>query len=162
MSSHQRRRPETSSENEYDTTRRYSRYDIEPSQRVSSLSDEALSTPQLGMPLRLPQRLAGRIWVTCTSLLIAFIAYPSQGMHHILGMAVNFQSTFCFSDRSSKPLIVRPKHIPYVYYYSILVGLLYWNYHLCVRTDPGGVPDGWVSFGAVASEYALTSWAPGT
>jgi len=62
MSSHQRRRPETSSENENDTTQTYSRYHIEPLQQVSSLSDEALSTPQLGMPPRLLQRLAGRIW----------------------------------------------------------------------------------------------------
>jgi hypothetical protein len=60
------------------TTRRYSRFHIEPLQQVSSPLDEALSTPQLGMPPRLPRRLAGRIWVTCTSLLIAFIVYSSQ------------------------------------------------------------------------------------
>lgn len=27
---------------------------------------------------------------------------------------------------------------------SILVGLLLWNYRLCVITDPGGVPSTWV------------------
>ena len=27
---------------------------------------------------------------------------------------------------------------------SVLIGMLYWNYYLCVTTDPGRVPDGWV------------------
>lgn len=27
---------------------------------------------------------------------------------------------------------------------SFLVGMLFWNYHLCVVTDPGRVPDSWV------------------
>ena len=30
---------------------------------------------------------------------------------------------------------------------SIFVGLLLWNYFLCVFTDPGRVPTGWVRFG---------------
>jgi hypothetical protein len=28
---------------------------------------------------------------------------------------------------------------------SVLVGLLLWNYFLCVNTDPGRVPEGWVN-----------------
>ena len=29
--------------------------------------------------------------------------------------------------------------------------MVFWNYRLCVITPPGGVPPGWVSFGAYGS-----------
>ena len=28
--------------------------------------------------------------------------------------------------------------------FNILLGLVFWNYYLCLTTDPGGVPNNWV------------------
>ncbi|KZS93474.1 zf-DHHC-domain-containing protein [Sistotremastrum niveocremeum HHB9708] len=73
-------------------------------------------------------RLTGRIWVTCTSLLIAFISYSSQ----------IFIIWPWYGHELSLDLIylLGP--------FNILVSLLYYNYFLCVTVDPGRVPRNWI------------------
>ncbi|KDQ15704.1 hypothetical protein BOTBODRAFT_285774 [Botryobasidium botryosum FD-172 SS1] len=73
------------------------------------------------------RRLAGRLWVTFTSLLIAFIAYTSQIFVFWPWYGREFSVEFLIA--------VGP--------FNVLVGLLYWNYFLTVRTDAGRVPDNW-------------------
>jgi hypothetical protein len=38
---------------------------------------------------------------------------------------------------------------------SLLVAMLFWNYFLCVTTDPGRVPDTWVSLKAKETRNAV-------
>ncbi|KAH7105036.1 zf-DHHC-domain-containing protein [Auriculariales sp. MPI-PUGE-AT-0066] len=72
-------------------------------------------------------RLWGRVWVGFTTSLIAFIAYTSQ----IFVIWPWYGRTF--SAELFQMLVP----------FNILVGILYYNYYLCVKTDPGRVPEGW-------------------
>ncbi|KAF9531906.1 DHHC palmitoyltransferase-domain-containing protein [Crepidotus variabilis] len=74
-------------------------------------------------------------------------------MHPILGrIIVNFVlSLICFIAYSSQIFILWPWYgnvlsvelVTLLLPFNILVGLLLWNYFLCVFTDPGRVPAGW-------------------
>lgn len=74
------------------------------------------------------RRWTGRLWVTGTTLLISWIAYSSQYFiiwptyrQGITKEALNFLLPF-----------------------NIIVALIFVNYAVCIRTDPGRVPSGWV------------------
>ncbi|KAI0033963.1 zf-DHHC-domain-containing protein [Vararia minispora EC-137] len=73
------------------------------------------------------QRILGRIVVGMTLFLIGFIAYSSQ----------IFIIWPWYGRALSIPLLTLL--VPF----NTLVGLLLWNYWLCVTTNPGTVPDGW-------------------
>ncbi|KAI0640069.1 palmitoyltransferase PFA4 [Trametes polyzona] len=72
-------------------------------------------------------RLTGRLFVFFTTCLIAFIAYSSQ--------------IFIIWPWYGSVLSIELLEL--LVPFNILVGLLLWNYSLCVRTDPGGVPPNW-------------------
>ncbi|KAF8600854.1 zf-DHHC-domain-containing protein [Ceratobasidium sp. AG-I] len=72
-------------------------------------------------------RLLGRLWVGFTVSLISFISYSSQ----------IFIIWPWYGRVLSIPLLALL--VPF----NILVGMLFWNYALTVRTDPGSVPKGW-------------------
>ncbi|PVG00916.1 zf-DHHC-domain-containing protein [Serendipita vermifera] len=76
---------------------------------------------------RPPQTTAGKIWVGGVTCLIAFIAYSSQ----------IFIIWPWYGRVMSVDLLVL------VGPFNLLVAFLYWNYFLCVYTDPGEVPPGW-------------------
>jgi len=71
--------------------------------------------------------IVGRVWVTGTTLLIAFIAYSVQV----------FVIYPWYGSEISVDLL--KLLVPF----NVLIGLLYLNYFKCVMTDPGGVPHGW-------------------
>lgn len=71
--------------------------------------------------------ILGRLIVTFVLLLISFIAYSSQ-LFIILPWYGNELSVDLI-------MLVGP--------FNVLVGMLFWNYFLCVLTDPGGVPKSW-------------------
>ncbi|EPQ60462.1 zf-DHHC-domain-containing protein [Gloeophyllum trabeum ATCC 11539] len=73
-------------------------------------------------------RILGRLFVGFTTCLILFIAYSSQ----------IFIIWPWYGRELSVPLL--SLLLPF----NTLVGMLLWNYSLCVRTDPGSVPDSWV------------------
>ncbi|KAI9490160.1 zf-DHHC-domain-containing protein [Zychaea mexicana] len=70
--------------------------------------------------------LAGRLYTVGVSLLIASIAYPSQFFLFAPG----------FQDAASCIKALLPL--------NLLVLMVYWNYYLAVKTDPGQVPEEWV------------------
>ncbi|KAF8585118.1 zf-DHHC-domain-containing protein [Ramaria rubella] len=72
-------------------------------------------------------RLFGRIWVTCTTLLIAFIAYSVQifVIYPWYGSEISIDLLKLLGP------------------FNALIGLLYWNYFMTVVTDPGRVPNAW-------------------
>ncbi|KAH9849211.1 palmitoyltransferase PFA4 [Lenzites betulinus] len=72
-------------------------------------------------------RLTGRLFVFFTTALISFIAYSPQ----------IFVIWPWYGREFSIELL--ELLVPF----NIFVGLLLWNYALCVRTDPGGVPPHW-------------------
>ncbi|RPD57081.1 palmitoyltransferase PFA4 [Lentinus tigrinus ALCF2SS1-6] len=72
-------------------------------------------------------RLTGRLFVLFTTCLISFIAYSSQ--------------IFVIWPWYGRVLSVELLEL--LIPFNILVGLLLWNYRLCVMTDPGGVPSTW-------------------
>src|SRR4051812_41888197 len=88
----------------------------------------------------------GRLVVNFVLCLICFIAYSSQIFIiwpwygsvlsiELLAVLVPFK-------------YVTNLHWDFVnpFRFSVFVGLLLWNYFLCVYTDPGHVPDGYVRF----------------
>ncbi|RDX51137.1 palmitoyltransferase PFA4 [Polyporus arcularius HHB13444] len=72
-------------------------------------------------------RLTGRLFVFFTTCLISFIAYSSQ--------------IFVIWPWYGRVLSVELLEL--LVPFNILVGLLLWNYRLCVITDPGSVPYTW-------------------
>ncbi|TDL20993.1 zf-DHHC-domain-containing protein [Rickenella mellea] len=72
-------------------------------------------------------RLLGRIWVGFTTALIAFISYSSQ---------IFIIWPWYGRELTTELLVLL---VPF----NFLVGMLYWNYYLCVATDPGRVPKNW-------------------
>ncbi|KAI0756348.1 zf-DHHC-domain-containing protein [Daedaleopsis nitida] len=72
-------------------------------------------------------RLTGRLFVFFTTLLISFIAYSSQ----------IFVIWPWYGREFSVELL--QLLVPF----NVLVGLLFWNYRLCIITDPGTVPPTW-------------------
>lgn len=74
---------------------------------------------------RLAWRRDSRAQGTCG--LIGFLAYSSQ----LVVIVPSYASLF------DPALLVR------IVPFNLLLGLLWWNYALCVRTDPGAVPRGW-------------------
>ncbi|KAI0673782.1 zf-DHHC-domain-containing protein [Trametes maxima] len=72
-------------------------------------------------------KLTGRLFVLFTTLLIAFIAYSSQ--------------IFIIWPWYGREFSVELLEL--LLPFNVLVGLLLWNYSLCVTTDPGGVPHNW-------------------
>lgn len=60
-------------------------------------------------------------------------------------------SLISFLGLSSQAFIIIPTHhfdydlVKLLLPFNILLALLYWNYYLTARTDPGQVPTGWVS-----------------
>jgi hypothetical protein len=96
-------------------------------------------------------RLLGRLFVAFTTGLICFISYTPQifimwpwyGREfsmELLTLLVPFKYDLC----NPTCTVLQHSHETFK---SILVGILLYNYYLCVTTDPGGVPDGWVSHG---------------
>jgi len=74
-------------------------------------------------------------------------------------------SWHCYYHSSECPFVWRLRRLN-DNLHSILVGLLYWNYYLCVITDPGGVPNTYVralyrvsSLHGFSSLLGLVSWA---
>lgn len=95
-------------------------------------------------------RLLGRLFVAFTTGLICFISYTPQifiiwpwyGRElsiELLTLLVPFKY-----DLSNPTCTVLRYSLNLK---SVLVGILLYNYYLCVTTDPGGVPDGWVCHG---------------
>ncbi|KAF8921983.1 DHHC palmitoyltransferase-domain-containing protein [Mucidula mucida] len=74
-----------------------------------------------------PSSFLGRLVVNLTVLLICFISYSSQ--------------IFIIWPWYGRVLSV--ELITLLVPFNLLVGMLFWNYFLCVYTDPGGVPDDW-------------------
>ncbi|OBZ79551.1 Palmitoyltransferase PFA4, partial [Grifola frondosa] len=72
-------------------------------------------------------RLAGRLFVGFTLCLISFIAYSSQ--------------IFIIWPWYGRVLSI--ELLTLLVPFNFLVGMLLWNYYLCVTTDPGGVPRSW-------------------
>ncbi|TBU62562.1 zf-DHHC-domain-containing protein [Dichomitus squalens] len=72
-------------------------------------------------------RLTGRLFVLFTTCLICFIAYSSQ--------------IFVLWPWYGREFSV--ELLGLLLPFNILVGMLLWNYRLCVITDPGGVPSSW-------------------
>ncbi|KAI0354615.1 zf-DHHC-domain-containing protein [Trametes cingulata] len=72
-------------------------------------------------------RLTGRLFVSFTTCLIAFIAYSSQ--------------IFIIWPWYGREFSIELLEL--LLPFNILVALLLWNYALCVTTDPGGVPPNW-------------------
>jgi hypothetical protein len=73
------------------------------------------------------------------------IVYPSN-FHH---MALVRPRTLHGAPRPTRPVQVCPHFAPCcgiheTFCKSISVGILLYNYYLCITTDPGGVPQGWV------------------
>ncbi|GAA5892632.1 hypothetical protein JCM5296_006180 [Sporobolomyces johnsonii] len=73
-------------------------------------------------------KLIGRIWVSGTLLLISFIGFTSQ---------------LCIVLPSYHYDYTNPELLKLLLPFNTLLFLLFWNYALCVRTDPGQVPRGW-------------------
>ncbi|TFK56613.1 palmitoyltransferase PFA4 [Heliocybe sulcata] len=73
-------------------------------------------------------RLLGRLFVGFTLCLICFIAYTPQ--------------VFIIWPWYGRELSVSLLYL--LVPFNVLVGMLLWNYALCVRTDPGSVPQSWV------------------
>ncbi|KAI0785389.1 hypothetical protein BC629DRAFT_1582404 [Irpex lacteus] len=72
-------------------------------------------------------RLLGRIFVTCTLFLISFIGYTSQ---------IWIIWPWYGSELSVQLITLL---LPF----NALLGMLWWNYYLCVNTNPGEVPKSW-------------------
>ncbi|KAH9947138.1 zf-DHHC-domain-containing protein [Amylocystis lapponica] len=72
-------------------------------------------------------RITGRLFVGFTVSLISFIAYSAQ--------------VFIIWPWYGRELSV--ELITLLVPFNVLVGMLFWNYYLCVVTDPGGVPKHW-------------------
>ncbi|KAI0720048.1 palmitoyltransferase PFA4 [Cerioporus squamosus] len=72
-------------------------------------------------------RLTGRLFVLFTTCLISFIAYSSQ----------------IFVIWPWYGRVISIELLELLLPFNILVGLLLWNYRLCVITDPGSVPPTW-------------------
>ncbi|KAH8102412.1 zf-DHHC-domain-containing protein [Cristinia sonorae] len=72
-------------------------------------------------------RLTGRLFVLLTSFLISFISYSSQ--------------IFIIWPWYGRELSV--DLLKLLVPFNLLVGMLWWNYYLCVVTDPGSVPKHW-------------------
>ncbi|KAI0067973.1 zf-DHHC-domain-containing protein [Artomyces pyxidatus] len=72
-------------------------------------------------------RLLGRIVVGLTLSLISFISYSSQ--------------IFIIWPWYGREVSI--ELLTLLVPFNVLVGLLLWNYWLCVLTDPGGVPNNW-------------------
>lgn len=77
---------------------------------------------------RPPQTFAGKVWVTGVTLLIAFIAYTSQ--------------IFIIWPWYGREVTV--ELLVLIGPFNLMVAFLYWNYFLCVYTDPGTPPADWV------------------
>ncbi|GAA5923042.1 hypothetical protein JCM1841_000291 [Sporobolomyces salmonicolor] len=73
-------------------------------------------------------KLIGRIWVTGTLLLISFIGFTSQ---------------LCIVLPSYHYDYTDPELLKLLLPFNAFLSLLFWNYALCVSTDPGQVPRGW-------------------
>jgi hypothetical protein len=92
-------------------------------------------------------RLLGRIFVAFTTALIFFISYTPQlfiiwpwyGREFSIEL---FTLLVPFKYDPYKPIYAVPQHSRA--FPSILVGILLYNYYLCVVTDPGVVPHNWV------------------
>lgn len=90
-------------------------------------------------------RLTGRLFVFFTTCLICFIAYSPQifviwpwyGRELSIELIKLLLPFKCV--RSYCQLLVS-----LICVCSILVGMLLWNYRLCVITEPGRVPPSWV------------------
>lgn len=74
-------------------------------------------------------RILGRIWVGATLCLISFIGFSSQ----LCVVLPSFDG-----DWTSRELLET------VVPFNFLLALLFYNYFLCVFTDPGQVPVDWV------------------
>lgn len=103
-------------------------------------------------------RLLGRLFVTSTTALILFISYTPQffiiwpwyGRElsiELLALLVPFKydPTIPFAPCCDA-------HEPFE---SILVGILLYNYYLCVTTDPGVVPHNWVRRALTLNGHSL-------
>ncbi|GAA5841627.1 hypothetical protein JCM5353_002753 [Sporobolomyces roseus] len=73
-------------------------------------------------------KLLGKIWVSGTVLLISFIGFTSQ----LFVILPSYH--YIYTDPSLLKLLVP---------FNILLGLLYTNYYLTVKTNPGRVPKSW-------------------
>ncbi|KAL1411028.1 Palmitoyltransferase [Vanrija albida] len=68
-----------------------------------------------------------RLWVVATSTLIGFISYSSQ----------------LFVIWPWYGSVVSVDLLRLLVPFNLLVGMVWWNYYLCVSTPPGHVPQGW-------------------
>lgn len=88
------------------------------------------NSPQQGPRRRTPLKWTEYIWVTFTLLLIAILGYSSQ----LCIILPYYHKTPSFSPQTLAALLI-PFNVG-------LLGIFY-NYYLCVFTDPGSVPSGW-------------------
>jgi len=104
-------------------------------------------------------RLLGRLFVTFTTALIFFISYTPQIFIIWPWYGREFSTELL-------TLLVPFKYDPYKLIYavpqhsrtlrSILVGILLYNYYLCVVTDPGVAPQNWVRNHALPQQMLFT------
>lgn len=101
--------------------------------------------PSRSAPLMHP--FLGRVIVNFVLFLICFIAYSSQIfiIWPWYGSVLSVELITLLLPFKSVTGIFGTCAINVNVFCSILVGLLLWNYFLCVNTDPGRVPNGWVS-----------------
>ena len=94
----------------------------------------------------------GRLIVNSVLCLICFIAYSSQIFIiwpwygsvisvELLTLLIPFKSVTASSPAYTLAHLRS----------SVFVGILLWNYYLCVNTDPGRVPDDWVGLPCFAT-----------
>jgi hypothetical protein len=92
-------------------------------------------------------RLLGRLFVTSTTALIFFISYTPQIFIIWPWYGREFSTELFtllvpFKYDTYKPIYTVPQHSRA--FRSILIGILLYNYYLCIVTDPGVVPHNWV------------------
>lgn len=101
-----------------------------------------------------PDSFLGRLVVNLTVLLICFIAYSSQ-IFIIWPWYGHVVSVQLITLLVPFKCVLISSSIHSTHQRSFLVGMLFWNYFLCVYTDPGGVPDAWASHTVLHDKYRL-------
>jgi hypothetical protein len=133
-----------------------------PARRGVQLRDACVSSAgRVDRRRRRTMRPLGRVVVTLTTALICFISYTPQifiiwpwyGRElsmELLALLVPFKYVLIFALCCS---------IHETFCKSISVGILLYNYYLCITTDPGGVPKGWVRHEPTLMTMTLSAYS---
>uniref|UniRef100_V5ER61 Palmitoyltransferase PFA4 n=1 Tax=Kalmanozyma brasiliensis (strain GHG001) TaxID=1365824 RepID=V5ER61_KALBG len=103
----------------------------QPADGSIDLSSSGSSGPSIpNGKRRTPLKWSEVIWVTLTTLLISILGYTSQ----LFIMLPYYHKT---------PSFTLPTLLSVLIPFNLGLGLIFYNYYLCVTTDPGGVSSGW-------------------